>query len=70
MFGVDIWVDPGTLIWAPTVASNPEGYTEFNLPLSVTVPVGAKLYVQFLWLSACGSQGFSASNALELTIQP
>ena len=39
------------------------------VPLLPTLMSGATVYAQYLWLDACGSQGFSASNTLTITLQ-
>ena len=71
ILGVDIWVDP--LRWVTDLlpaTSDDLGYAEVGLPIPPNPSLrGLQLFSQFFWPSPCGAQGFSASNALDLTIQ-
>ena len=47
------------------------GYAEVALQIRNNGAfANAQLYGQFVWLSGCGAQGLSASNAVDFTIQP
>ena len=72
VLGVKLLIDPSPsqlFLTLPSI-SDALGYSEVPVPIP-TATAGAVVYAQFLWLpNACGPQGFSTSNALELTIQP
>jgi hypothetical protein len=75
VLGVEVWLDPTQLFVPATVFSNPAGAADLPLPIPANATlVGTQLFVQFVWLGPttppCPPQGFSASNALRLTIQP
>lgn len=76
VLGVDIWIDPTQLLVSATAFSNSIGAVEVPLPVpGVAALAGMQLFTQFLWLgpsspTPCPSTGFSASNALSITIQP
>jgi hypothetical protein len=70
--GVDLYLDPASLLVLLPLTSDAYGYTE--LPLRVpTDPATAGLHAaaQVVWRDPCAQPGpFSASQALEITIQP
>ncbi|HEX5054534.1 MAG TPA: hypothetical protein VFZ65_22340 [Planctomycetota bacterium] len=76
VLGVDVWIDPTALLVTATVFSNPIGASEVPLPIPPNPTVaGVRLFTQFLWLGPnapppCPPLGFSASYALDFTIQP
>ena len=76
VLGVNVWVDPTVLFATPTVFSNPTGACEVPLPIPADPALaGFRFFAQFLWLgpgapSPCPPMGFSATNALDVTIQP
>lgn len=65
LLGVDIWLDPTVLVTA-TATANALGALRLGLPIPATVAPGFPLAVQALVLDPCGSQGFTASNALAI----
>lgn len=76
VLGVDLWVDPGSA-WLASfpVASHAAGgaYVPLAVP-GVRSLVGLRLNAQFVWVGPgapppCPPSGWSASNALEVTIQ-
>ncbi len=68
VMGAQLYVDPLALVAVP-VTSGVEGY--FSRPASLNgIPIGTKGYVQFLWQDPCAPLGVSASNALEIVVQP
>ena len=70
LLGIGLWVNPTVLAVLPA-ASDQLGYAEVALPIPNSAAFAdAQLYGQFLWPSACGAQGLSASNAVDLIIQP
>jgi len=64
------------LLVTATVFSNPIGACEAPLPIPANPAVaGVRLFTQFVWFgptspTPCPALGFSASNALDFTIQP
>jgi len=76
VLGVEVWIDPSVLFVTTTVSSNPIGACEVPLPIANNPALaGMRLFTQFLWLGPatpppCPPLGFSASNALDFTIQP
>jgi hypothetical protein len=76
VLGVDVWIDPTTVLSTPAVFSNPVGASELPLPIpAVPALAGLRLFAQFFWLGPgapppCPPLGLSASNALDFTIQP
>jgi hypothetical protein len=76
VLGVNVWIDPTVLFGTATVFSNPIGASEVPLPIPLNPALaGFRLFTQFLWLGPaapppCPPMGFSATNALDITIQP
>ena len=76
VLGVDLWIDPSVQLVQIQASSNAVGASEVTLPLPNTPRLaGARLFAQFLWLGPnapppCPALGFSASNALAITVQP
>jgi hypothetical protein len=76
VLGVDVWIDPTSLLTTATVFSNPIGAGEVPLPIpAASALVGLRLFAQFVWIGPgspppCPPLGLSASNALGFTIQP
>ncbi len=68
VMGAQLFVDPFALVAVPMMSGS-EGYV--SEPASLNgVPIGTKGYVQFLWQDPCAPLGVSASNALEIVVQP
>jgi hypothetical protein len=77
LLGVEVWLDPsGAFFVAFSARSNSLGASEFALPIPSDLSlIGQRLDAQFYWggptsPQPCPPQGLSASNALEITIQP
>lgn len=76
LFGIDLWVDPSTLLIIPAVNSDARGAADLALAIPpVGSLAGARLHAQFLWLGPsapppCPPLGVSASRGLAITIQP
>jgi hypothetical protein len=76
MLGIDLWVDPFRLWLLPALASNGIGAASLPLPVPPDPSLaGGRLHAQFVWLgpaapAPCPRLGLSASNALEIVIQP
>ena len=76
VFGVSFWVDLTPPAVALPAASNAVGASDAPLPIpGVAALVGSSLFAQFLWIGPnapppCPPLGLSASNALQITIQP
>lgn len=68
ILGVDLWVDPTVNVLLIGVA-NGLGTLPFAFPLGATEPPGFTFALQALVLDPCGSQGFTASNALAMLTQ-
>ena len=71
VLGVLALLDPASVTALLVVASDQHGWCEKPLPLPASSQ-GKSAFAQFLWLNtpACGGLGtFSASSALELTVQ-
>ncbi len=68
--GVDVWVDPASsfFVLLPAVAEA-GGYSEFELHAGNGL-VGLTVALQWFWNDPCGPQGFTASDALQVTVQP
>ncbi len=76
VFGAEVWVDPTLVFLQLPATSNQVGASEVSVPI-VNVPSlgGVRVFAQFLWAGPnspppCPPFGLSASNALDLTIQP
>lgn len=68
LLGVDVWLDPTGLVTA-TATANGLGALRLPLPLPATA-AGASFGLQALVLDPCGPQGFTASHALHVVVQP
>jgi hypothetical protein len=70
LLGVDIWLDPTVLVTFSATA-NGLGAMRLGFPISNTAPTGYQLALQSLVLDpACAAQGWTASNAQVVVIQP
>jgi hypothetical protein len=75
LLGLEVWVDPRVLWVTVGATSNAQGAADLPLPIALDGKlVGLKLNAQFVWLGPttpppCPPLGFSASAALEITIQ-
>ncbi len=69
--GVAVWVAPHAMLALVPVTSGETGFAreELRIPQN-PASLGLHAAVQFFWKDACGPSGLSASNALEITIQP
>jgi hypothetical protein len=76
VLGFDVWVDPVWLLATSSLTSDAIGAASVPLPIPAAPQlVGVVLAAQFVWLgpiapAPCPPSGFSASNAIALTIQP
>jgi hypothetical protein len=69
--GVELWVDPTPLLAFLPVQSDEQGFCERPLRVpSNPSAAGLTAYGQFVWKDTAGPSGWSASNALAITIQP
>lgn len=68
ILGVDVWLDVSVLVtFGATSNSLGAGY----VPLPIDASLGSFLFAaQAVVLDPCGSQGFTASNALSVFVQP
>lgn len=67
--GATVYVDPASFTHQIPVTSDIAGFVEVQLP-SLQSAVGARYYAQYLFTGNCGtSSGWTASNALEITVQ-
>ncbi|MGB3968582.1 MAG: hypothetical protein WBO45_17740 [Planctomycetota bacterium] len=76
LLGIEVWVDPLSLLATATVFADPVGSAAYALPLPAAPALaGAWLAAQFVWLSVttpppCPPGGFAASPALTIVVQP
>ncbi len=73
LLGVSVWIDasPSALLAVLPAASNGIGTALFLAPIPpIPSLAGLSAHAQFLWADPCGPAGFSASNALAISIQP
>jgi len=76
VLGIDLWVNPARLWALPSVTSDNRGASYLPLPVPPDQTlVGGRIYAQFAWQgptapAPCPALGWSASNALVITIQP
>lgn len=69
--GANLWLDPSRLSILPGIRSDSNGWAELRAPIpSDSTLLGMSLAIQFFWQDPCPSRGFSASNALLITVQP
>ena len=69
VLGVDIWIDLSAYVLF-TEIGNGLGAIRVGLPVTPAFAPGFAFAVQALVLDPCGSQGFTASDALTLIVQP
>ena len=69
LLGVDIWLDP-TVIVTFGATSNSLGAAYIPLPIDISIPPGFLFGAQALVLDACGTDDFTASNALVVFCHP
>ncbi|HEX5053555.1 MAG TPA: LamG domain-containing protein [Planctomycetota bacterium] len=69
LLGVGVWVDPLGVITVTGLADG-LGALRVGVPVGATVPPGFTFAAQAFVLDACGSQLFTASNALTVVVQP
>jgi hypothetical protein len=76
VLGVEVWIDPTLAYWPVSASSNQAGASEAPLPIPrVRALLGLRMFAQFFWVGPtspppCPPLGLSASNALDITIQP
>jgi hypothetical protein len=69
--GIDLWIDPTTLLVTAATPVDPHGCARLSVPVpAVSGLAGAALAAQFVWLDACPGFGFGASDAVAIVIQP
>jgi hypothetical protein len=69
LLGVNVWLDPTVLV-TYTALANGLGAMRLGFAIPATAPTGFQLALQGIVLDPCGSQGFTASNAMVVVIQP
>jgi Concanavalin A-like lectin/glucanases superfamily len=69
LLGVDIWLDPTGLVTATAIASS-LGTVRLPIPIPAGAPLGFSFGAQAIIVDACGSQQFTSSDALSITLQP
>lgn len=76
VLGVNLWIDPSLAFLGLTANSNGIGASEVLLPIpNASALAGGRLCAQFFWVgpnapAPCPPLGWSASNALEVIVQP
>ncbi|HKB14494.1 MAG TPA: hypothetical protein VKF62_00430, partial [Planctomycetota bacterium] len=70
--GLAVWIDPfAPFFFEVVVPSNALGAAEIPIAIPANPALaGLQVFVQFAWPDGCASGGFSASNALAITVQP
>jgi hypothetical protein len=69
--GTAVWVDPATLVSLLPMKSQPVGYSELKARIpDDQAAVGLAFVVQSFWIDHGAASGWSASNALEIVLQP
>jgi hypothetical protein len=69
--GVGLWIDPTGLLALLPTQTDGLGFCELRLRVpSNPAAVGLTAYGQFLWADPVGPAGWSASNALAISVQP
>ncbi|HKB17283.1 MAG TPA: SBBP repeat-containing protein, partial [Planctomycetota bacterium] len=70
--GLAVWIDPfAPLFFEIVVPSDAVGAALVPIPVPANPALaGAQLFFQFAWFDGCAPGGFSASNALAVTVQP
>ncbi|MBL8735438.1 MAG: hypothetical protein JNL12_03350 [Planctomycetes bacterium] len=74
--GIDAWLDLSTLIALPMITADVRGRVDADVPIpSTPTLVSLELNTQFAWNepagpAPCPASGTSASNALQIVIQP
>ena len=69
-FGFDLWIDPNVTFNTFFGIGTALGSSRLDLPIP-TAPffLGLSVYGQTLWLDACGSQGITSSDAMQITVK-
>ena len=68
LLGINVWLDPTGLV-ALTATANGRGVLRQPVPVPATAPLGFTFAAQALILDPCGSQLFTASDALTVVLQ-
>jgi hypothetical protein len=68
LLGVDVWLDPTGFLITSSAVGNGLGTMRVGIPLPAGAPIGFTFAAQALVLDPCGSQGFTASDALTVTV--
>ncbi len=69
VLGIDVWIDPTGLVTLTALADG-LGTLRLGVPMPSGTPIGFSFAAQALVLDVCGSQGFTASNAMTVIVQP
>ncbi|MGH7149538.1 MAG: hypothetical protein ACREIU_02510 [Planctomycetota bacterium] len=72
LVGLTLWIDVASpTCFALSAASGALGWTEVPIPVPSSLYLaGSQAFAQFVWPDPCGPALFSASNALEVVVQP
>ena len=67
-----VWINPfSPLFFEVVVPSDAAGNALVPLPIPPNpILAGVQVFTQFAWFDSCAPGGFSASNALAITVQP
>jgi hypothetical protein len=70
--GLAVWIDPfAPLFFEIVVPSDAVGAATVPIPIPANPGLaGFQAFFQFAWFDGCAPGGFSASNALAVTVQP
>jgi hypothetical protein len=68
--GIDLWVDPTTLIDGFGATVDALGTARFPLPIPASLPAGVSLAAQFVSIDVCGPAGLTASKAVVFVTLP
>jgi hypothetical protein len=69
LLGVDVFLDTAGM-QVTTVTANSLGAARLGMPIGAAFPPGFAWAVQSMVLDPCGPQGYTASNALSLSVLP
>jgi hypothetical protein len=69
--GTSVWVNPSAIILLLGVTASETGWSLAPLPIPSNAQLaGLDVFFQEFWPDPCGTSGWSASNALHVTLQP
>jgi hypothetical protein len=69
VLGITLLIDPSVCV-VLVVLSDTHGDATFGFPMLPTETVGQQFFAQAVWLDACGTEGFSSSKGLGITVRP